>query len=90
MSNTAEKFTAYQRMEPSSERLKAEEEKATALLCQAIEPRPETPELEQLAEHLGTERQQLVAQLRVLRGEFSQRRTRSSALRQAATKGTKI
>jgi uncharacterized protein with von Willebrand factor type A (vWA) domain len=89
METPAEQFTAYLRMEPSSERLKAAEEKAAALLSQATERVPPTPELRRLAEHLGTERQTLLAQLRELREQFSQRRTRSSSQRAAGTKGTK-
>ena len=89
MTNPAEKFTAYLRIEPSSDRLKAAEEKATALISQATEHVPQTPEQQRLAEHLGPKRQQLVAQLRELREKFFQRRTRSSSPRTAATKGTK-
>jgi hypothetical protein len=89
MTNPAEKFTAYLRIEPSSERLKAAEEKATALISQATERVPQTPELQRLAGHLGTKRQKLVAQLRELREKFFQRRTRSSSQHTAATKGTK-
>jgi hypothetical protein len=88
MKDPNEKFTAYLRTAPSRERLKAAEEKATALLSQATERGPQPPELQRLVEQLGTERQQLVAQLRELREQFYQRRTRSSSQR-AATKGTK-
>jgi hypothetical protein len=88
MTNPAEKFTTYLRIEPSSERLKAAEEKATALISQATERVPPTPELQRLAEHLEPKRQQLVAQLRELREKFLQRRTRSFSPR-TATKGTK-
>ena len=88
MTNPAEKFTAYLRIEPSSERLKAAEEKATALISQATERVPQTPELQRLAGHLGTKRQKLVAQLRELREKFFQPRTRSSSPRTVATKGT--
>ena len=89
MTTPAEKFTAYRRMEPSSERLKAAEEQATALIAQATECVPQTPEQQRLAEQLGTKGQQLVAQLRELREKFFQRRTRSSSPRPAAPQGTK-
>jgi hypothetical protein len=89
MATPAEQFTAYLRMEPSSERWKVAEEKAAALLSQFTEHVPPTPELQQLAEHLGTERQTLLAQLRELREKFSYRRNCSSSQRTAATKGTK-
>ena len=89
MPTPAEEFTTYLRMEPSSERLKAAEEKATALLSQAMERAPQTPEQQRLAEQLGTRRQQLVVQLRELREKFSQRRTRSASPRPAAPQGTK-
>jgi hypothetical protein len=89
MATPAKQFTAYRRMEPSSERWKAAEEKAAALLSQAAEQVPPTPELQRLAEHLGTEKQNLLAQLRELREKFSHLRTRSSSQRTAAPKGTK-
>jgi hypothetical protein len=89
MATPAEQSTTYLRMEPSKERMKAAEEKAAALLSQATERVPPTPELQRLAEHLGTERQQLLAQLRELREKFSHLRTRSFSQRPAATKGTK-
>jgi hypothetical protein len=89
MATPAKQFTAYRRMEPSSERWKAAEEKAAALLSQATERVPPTPELQRLAEHLGTEKQNLLAQLRELREKFSHLRNRSSSQRTAAPKGTK-
>lgn len=89
MAIPAEQPTAYRRMGPSSERMKAAEEKAAVLLSQATERVPPTPELQRLAEHLGTERQQLLAQLRALREKFSHLRTRSFAQRPAATTGKK-
>jgi hypothetical protein len=89
MKNLDEKFTAYLRMEPSSERLKAAEDKATALIAQATEQGPQTPELQRMAKHLGTERQQLVDQLRELREKFFHRRNRRSPQHTAATKGAK-
>ena len=78
MSEAPEKFTAYWKTEPSREQLKAAAKKATALLSQATEPRPQRPELQQLAERMGTERQALCERLRALREEFS-RRVRSSS-----------
>ena len=89
MATPAEQSTAYRRMEPSSERWKAAEEKAAALLSQATERVPPTPELQRLAEQLGTERQTLLAQLRELREKFSHLRTRSFSQRPAVTKGKK-
>jgi hypothetical protein len=89
MTTPAEKFTAYLRIEPNSERLKAAEEKAAALLSQATERVPPTLEQQRLAEHLGTKKQQLIAQLRELREKFSHLRTRSSSPRPAAPQGTK-
>jgi hypothetical protein len=88
MKNPVEKFT-YLRVEPSDERLKAAEEKATALLSRAAERAPQPPELQRLADQLGPGRQQLLAQLRALREEFSHRRYRSSSRHTAAPKGTK-
>jgi hypothetical protein len=78
MATPAEQSTAYLKMAPSSERMKAAEEKAAALLSQATEQIPPTPELQRLAEQLGTEKQNLLAQLRELREKFSHLRTRSS------------
>jgi hypothetical protein len=89
MATPAEQSTAYLKMAPSSERLKAAEEKAAALLSQATERVPPTPELQRLAEQLGTERQTLLAQLRELREKFSHLRTRSFSQRPAVTKGKK-
>jgi uncharacterized coiled-coil DUF342 family protein len=89
MTTSAEKSTAYLKMEPSNEKLEAAEEQAAALLSQAAEGVPQTPELQRLAEHLGTKRQKLVAQLRELRETFSQLRTRASSRRPAATQGPK-
>ena len=89
MATPAKQSTAYRRMEPGSERMKAAEQKAAVLLSQATERVPPTPELQRLAEHLGTEKQHLLAQLRELREKFSHRRTRSSSPRAVATKGTK-
>ena len=89
MATPAEQSTAYLRMELSSERLKAAEEKAAALLFQATERVPQTPELQRLAEQLGTEKQNLLAQSRELREKFSRLRNRSSSPRTAAPEGTK-
>jgi hypothetical protein len=85
----AEQSTAYQRREPSRERMQAAEEQAAALLSQATERVPPTPELQRLAEQLGTEREHLLAQLRELREKFSHLRNRSFSQPPAATKGAK-
>jgi hypothetical protein len=77
MATLAKQSTTYLRMAPSSERMKAAEEKAAALLSQATERVPQTPELQRLAEQLGTEKQNLLAQLRELREKFSHLRNRS-------------
>jgi hypothetical protein len=69
--------------------MQAAEEQAAALLSQATERVPLTPELQQLTEHLGTERENLLAQLRELQEKFSYLRTRSFSQRTAATKGMK-
>jgi uncharacterized protein with von Willebrand factor type A (vWA) domain len=79
MATPAEQSTAYLKMAPSSERMKAAEEKAAALLSQATERVPPTPELQRLAEQLGTEKQNLLAQLRELREKFSHLRHRASS-----------
>jgi hypothetical protein len=76
-------------MAPSSERMKAAEERAAALLSQATERAPQTPEQQRLAEHLRPERENLLAQLRELREKFSHLRNRSFSQRPAATKGKK-
>ena len=82
-------FTAYLRMEPSSERLKAAEDQATALIAQAAKQTLQTPERQRLAKRLGTERQKLLERLRELREKFYHLRHHSSSQSAAATNGTK-